>query len=90
MTNSASQFRHLLHTESRPVKVSKLPQRISVELRPRTRSAWARVQALAQNPRVIMSLVANRRLSHIIDFLNNKWKSDRPAQLHVSFVVELY
>jgi len=32
-----------------------------------------------------MSLVTDRRLSHIIDFLNNKWKSDQPAELHVSF-----
>lgn len=79
----------LLHAELREESTLKLPERISVELRPRTRSAWARVQALAQNPRVIMSLVADRRLSHIIDFLNNKWKSDQPAEMLVSFVVEL-
>lgn len=64
----------------------KLPERISVELRPKTRASWARVQALAQNPRVIISLLADRRLSHVIDFLNNKWKSDRHAS-DVSFVL---
>jgi len=68
----------------------KLPERISVELRPRTRAAWAHVQALAQNPRVIVSLLADRRLSHIIDFLNNKWKSDKLHCYNVSFVVIIF
>jgi len=73
-----------LHAESKEESTLKLPERICVELRPRTRAAWTRVQALAQNPRVIVSLLSNRRLSHIIDFLNNKWKTDQP-QLDVSF-----
>ena len=69
--------------ESRTLK---LPQRISVELKPRTRAAWARVQALAQNPRIVLSLVADKRLSYIIDFLNKKWKTER-LQFTVSFVM---
>jgi len=72
----------VLCIESKDESVLKLPERISIELRPRTRAAWTRVQALAQNPRIIISLLADRRLSHIIDFLNSKWKLD---QFDVSF-----
>ena len=74
------------YAESKDESSLKLPERISVELRPRTRAAWAHVQALAQNPRVVISLLANRRLSHVIDFLNSKWKSSQP-QTDVSLVV---
>jgi len=75
-----------MYAESKEESTWKLPERISIELRPRTRAAWARVQALAQNPRVIISLLADKRLSHIMDFLNSKWKSDQP-QLDVSFAI---
>jgi len=78
-----------VYQELRDESTLRLPERISVELRPRTRTAWARVQAMAQNPRVMMSLLADKRLSHIIDFLSNKWKSNQP-QSDVSFVADGY
>jgi hypothetical protein len=63
----------------------KLPDRITVELRPRTKAAWARVQSLSKNPRLLVRLPADRRLSFVIDLLNQKWQPD--FEEHVSFTV---
>lgn len=52
----------------------KLPTRVTVELRPRTNEAWARVQATAQNPRVQTLLPLQRRLSSLLSFLEQRWQ----------------
>lgn len=52
----------------------KLPTRVTVELRPRTNDAWARVQATAQNPRVQTLLPLQRRLSSLLSFLEQRWQ----------------
>lgn len=52
----------------------KLPNRVTVELRPRTNEAWARVQATAQNPRVQTLLPLQRRLSSLLGFLEQRWQ----------------
>ena len=52
----------------------KLPARVTVELRPRTNEAWARVQATAQNPRIQTLLPLQRRLSTILSFLEQRWQ----------------
>jgi hypothetical protein len=57
--------------------VVKLPQKIALELRPRTNDSWAYVQSLAQNPRVKMTLRLDRRLSNVIEYLEKKWKPHR-------------
>lgn len=51
----------------------KLPARVTVELRPRTNEAWARVQATAQNPRIHTLLPLQRRLSTLFSFLDKRW-----------------
>ena len=53
----------------------KLPNEITLELRPRTNRAWCTVQSLAQNPRLRTRASPNRRLSGIVRFLESKWKS---------------
>lgn len=52
----------------------KLPARVTVELRPRSNEAWARVQATAQNPRVQTLLPLQRRLSTLLSFLDQRWQ----------------
>ena len=55
----------------------KLPERITVELRPRTKSAWAHVQSMSKNPRLLLRLPADKHLSFIIDLLTQKWLFDK-------------
>ena len=62
----------------------KLPDRITLELRPRTKAAWAHVQSQAKNPRLLLRLPSDKRLSFVIDVLNQKWQSD--VEEAVSFV----
>ena len=53
----------------------KLPTHVEIELRPRTNEAWARVQSVAQNPRLHTLLPLQRRLSTLIAFLEEKWQT---------------
>jgi len=62
----------------------KLPERITVELRPRTKSAWARVQSMSKNPRLLVRLPADKHMSFIIDLLTQKWQPNKDEI--VSFV----
>lgn len=59
---------------------AKLPQEIYVELRPRCNAAWIHVQSLAQNPRVKTKTGLQRRLSTIIEYLQQRWQPLRVKQ----------
>ncbi|XP_064151403.1 protein cramped-like isoform X1 [Loxodonta africana] len=56
--------------DQKPVR---LPLKVPVELQPRNNHAWARVQSLAQNPRLRMIVELHRKLSSLIEFLKQKW-----------------
>ncbi|KAM9305211.1 protein cramped-like [Gastrophryne carolinensis] len=56
--------------DQKPVR---LPLKVPVELQPRTNQAWARVQSLAQNPRLRMIVELHRKVSSLIEFLKQKW-----------------
>uniref|UniRef100_A0A8C5R460 Protein cramped-like n=1 Tax=Leptobrachium leishanense TaxID=445787 RepID=A0A8C5R460_9ANUR len=56
--------------DQKPVR---LPLKVPVELQPRNNQAWARVQSLAQNPRLRMIVELHRKVSSLISFLKQKW-----------------
>ncbi|CAG9820062.1 unnamed protein product [Phaedon cochleariae] len=53
----------------------KLPNRLTIELRPKDMNSFLRVQSTAQNPRLRTSMPLQKRLSSLIECLNKKWKS---------------
>ncbi|XP_053678129.1 protein cramped [Anopheles nili] len=53
----------------------KLPPRVDVFLRPSTVEAWSRVQSLAQNPRVRVTVTIQKRLSVLLQLFQQKWRS---------------
>uniref|UniRef100_A0A182QC80 SANT domain-containing protein n=1 Tax=Anopheles farauti TaxID=69004 RepID=A0A182QC80_9DIPT len=53
----------------------KLPPRIDVLLKPSTMEAWGRVQSLAQNPRVRITVPIQKRLSVLMQFFQQKWRA---------------
>jgi len=67
---------------------SKLPEKIWVELRPRETGDWYRVQNVAQNPYVRVSLGLGRRISSLVKCLNVKWRHSE-EKLRESFMLEL-
>merc|ERR1719471_1450469 len=54
---------------------AKLPSKVVIELCPRSTSDWCRVQRLAQNPHVRITLATSRRLQTLIRCLEKKWRS---------------
>ncbi|XP_055616574.1 protein cramped [Toxorhynchites rutilus septentrionalis] len=52
----------------------KLPPRVDVILRPATVEAWGRVQSLAQNPRIKTTVTLQKRLSTLLQMLQQKWR----------------
>jgi hypothetical protein len=52
-----------------------LPSRVVIDLRPRETRDWYRVQKLAQNPHIKVSLLLQRKVSSLINCLLKKWKS---------------
>ncbi|XP_078415181.1 protein cramped-like isoform X1 [Cetorhinus maximus] len=56
--------------DQKPVR---LPLKVLLELLPRSNYTWARVQSLAQNPRLRMMVELHRKVSSLIEFLKNKW-----------------
>ena len=52
----------------------KLPSKVLLELRPRSNTDWCRVQGLAQNPHVRVTLGSGRRLASLIRVLEKKWR----------------
>lgn len=52
----------------------RLPPRVDVTMRPATVAAWGRVQSLAQNPRVRISVTLQKRVSTLLQLLQSKWR----------------
>ena len=46
-----------------------------IELRPRDTCDWCRIQKIAQNPHIRVSMGVQRRLSSLIKCLEKKWRS---------------
>ena len=55
-------------------RMKKLPETVYIELRPRNGEAFAKVQSLAQNPRIKVNISIQRRLSSLIRMLERKWR----------------
>ena len=51
----------------------KLPQSITLELRPKNNHTWLTVQSLSQNPRIKSIVQLQYRLNSLLMFLNQKW-----------------
>lgn len=58
----------------------KLPSKVDVYLKPANSEAWARVQGLAQNPRVKTVLPLQKRVLSLIKTMQMRWRS-REARL---------
>ncbi|KAK6173046.1 hypothetical protein SNE40_016581 [Patella caerulea] len=68
----------LFGNENREVhQAHQVPEKITVELCPRSNKAWSQVQAISQNPRLRMNLMSDRTLGAVLEYLNKKWKSHR-------------
>nr|KAF6489153.1 cramped chromatin regulator-like protein 1 [Molossus molossus] len=67
--------------DQKPVR---LPLRVPVELQPRNNHAWARVQSLAQNPRLRMIVELHRKVSSLIEFLKQKWELHEAPESNTS------
>uniref|UniRef100_A0A0P6ITT9 Putative polycomb-group transcriptional regulator n=1 Tax=Aedes aegypti TaxID=7159 RepID=A0A0P6ITT9_AEDAE len=52
----------------------RLPPRVDVFMKPATVAAWGRVQTLAQNPRVRISVTLQKRVSTLLQLLQAKWR----------------
>jgi hypothetical protein len=73
------------HVEFFPLGISehkcdpadRIPDKIHVEMNPKTNAAWNLVQEMSFNPRLKLMLKPNRTLSTVISYLNQKWKSRR-------------
>ena len=59
----------------KPKNKSKLPNKVVIELKPRETSDWCRIQKMAQNPHIRVSMGVQRRLSSLIKCLEKKWRS---------------
>ncbi|XP_052795313.1 protein cramped-like [Mya arenaria] len=55
----------------------KVPEKITVEFRPRSNVAWQHVQDQANNPRVRVTVRPDRHLHSIVKYLEQKWKTTR-------------
>ncbi|XP_052866966.1 protein cramped [Anopheles cruzii] len=53
----------------------KLPPRVDVLLKPCTMAAWARVQSLAQNPCVRITVTIQKRVSALLQLFQQKWRT---------------
>ncbi|XP_053668532.1 protein cramped [Anopheles marshallii] len=53
----------------------KLPPKVDVLLKPSTTEAWGRVQSLAQNPRVHITVTIQKRLSALLQMFQQKWRA---------------
>lgn len=54
----------------------KLPPRIEVNIKPANIEAWRKVQNLAQNPRVKVTVALQKKVSSLINTLQHKWRSE--------------
>lgn len=53
----------------------KLPNRVTIELRPKDIASYMKVQSLAQNPRLKTTLPIQKRLGSLLQCLSKRWKS---------------
>lgn len=54
----------------------KLPQRIEVNIKSANIEAWEKVQNLAQNPRVKVTVALQKKVISLINTLQHKWRSE--------------
>jgi hypothetical protein len=73
-TPSCRALRKLNQLESNLVDIQ-LPLRVDCILRPASMEAFARIQNLAQNPRVRATLPLQRKLSSFLQIMQQKWRS---------------
>eukprot|EP00092_Neocalanus_flemingeri_P013394 GFUD01014438.1.p1 GENE.GFUD01014438.1~~GFUD01014438.1.p1 ORF type:complete len:956 (-),score=217.93 GFUD01014438.1:178-3045(-) len=59
----------------KPKNKSKLPSKVVIELRPRDTCDWCRIQKMAQNPHIRVSMGIQRRLGSLINCLEKKWRT---------------
>lgn len=52
----------------------KIPPQIAIELRPLDNAAWTHVQTLAQNPRVRVTCLPQRKVASIVELMENRWQ----------------
>lgn len=52
----------------------KIPAQIVIDLRPLDNAAWTHVQTLAQNPRVRVTCLPQRKVASIVDLLEDRWQ----------------
>ena len=55
------------------VTARELPKDVLVEFHPASNRDWLKVQSISQNPRVRARLSIQKRLSTVLEFLENKW-----------------
>ena len=60
--------------KKQPKWKSKLPDKVVLDLRPRDTCDWCKVQKMAQNPHLRVTMRLQRKLSTLIKCLNKKWK----------------
>ncbi|VDI73493.1 Hypothetical predicted protein [Mytilus galloprovincialis] len=64
-------------TEHKCNAADRIPNKIHVEMNPKTNATWNMIQEMAFNPRLKLMLKPNRTLSSVITYLSQKWKSHR-------------
>ncbi|CAC5357197.1 Protein cramped-like [Mytilus coruscus] len=64
-------------TEHKCNAADRIPNKIHVEMNPKTNATWNMIQDMAFNPRLKLMLKPNRTLSSVITYLSQKWKSHR-------------
>ncbi|XP_022703072.1 protein cramped-like [Varroa jacobsoni] len=52
----------------------KIPPQITIELRPIDNAAWTHVQSLAQNPRVRVTCLPQRKVASIVELMEGRWQ----------------
>ncbi|XP_028128511.2 uncharacterized protein LOC114324835 [Diabrotica virgifera virgifera] len=73
-TPSCKALRKLNQLDDKYEEVT-LPNRLTVELRPKDMASFLKVQSMAQNPRLKTYMPLQKRLSNLIECLSKKWKT---------------
>lgn len=87
-TPSCRALKKLNQLEGNNIEDIQLPQRIDVIVRPSNQESWSYVQRLAQNPRIKVSLPLQKRISCLLQTLEQKWRS-QDIRLHEKYVVKV-
>ena len=78
-----------LSTDNKSESSEKVPDKICVEMTPKTNAAWSFVQELATNPRLRMLLKGDRKLSSVINYMSSKWKPHRVKLVSLIYLCPL-